>query len=147
MEHSNLSSKMQSPDKNLQYICKTYTTSQHLNLLCNIHVKYGSEISKTLKTYACNMQQTFLPAPTGDRAVKLLRLAFYLCADLSRLQSISHAVAVATAAAGCGHTELATVDLTLWHCSRTRLFSLWTRRVNVASHVRLISRLPYLITV
>ncbi|PVH61652.1 hypothetical protein PAHAL_3G087200 [Panicum hallii] len=53
-----------------------------------------------------------LLAPTSERAVRLLRLAFFLCADLSCLRSIGHAVA--TAAAGSGRSEPSAVDLTLW---------------------------------
>ncbi|CAN6358203.1 unnamed protein product [Urochloa humidicola] len=62
--------------------------------------------------------KTLLTAPTGERAaVKLFRLAFYLCADLSYLRSIGHAVATAVAA-GSGarrpDADLTAVDLTLW---------------------------------
>ncbi|OEL18452.1 hypothetical protein BAE44_0020529 [Dichanthelium oligosanthes] len=52
-------------------------------------------------------------APTRERAVKLLRLAFFLRSDQSYLRSIGHAIAMA---AGSGHTEL--VDLTLWTAVR-----------------------------
>ncbi|CAL4903356.1 unnamed protein product [Urochloa decumbens] len=55
-----------------------------------------------------------LLAPTTERAIKLLRLAFYLCADLSCLRSIGHAVATAVAGSGGRPDDLAAVDLTLW---------------------------------
>ena len=59
---------------------------RHLNLLCNIHMKHlqhSCKTSETLETYACNIKQTWLPAPIDECVVKFLHLTFYLCADLS----------------------------------------------------------------
>nr|CAB3463587.1 unnamed protein product [Digitaria exilis] len=63
-------------------------------------------VQSLMPSYTEATAKLLLARAGGDRAgVKVLRLAFFLCSDLSLLHSIAHAVAMAAAAA---------VDLTLW---------------------------------